>query len=228
MENQMIENTENQEATNRTQQAESTEKNNRRKTCVYHVVGYGILTAAIVVLFILHFYQPKSKPMPVHHADGSQIAIVTINTDSVTAHFELVKLLKNDLEQETAKYESELKPKYASLEERYRNYMANVQNNVLTQTQMQNAEKQLMEEKNRLDGLSAKYTEIMSKKELSVQTEIMDSLRNASKRVNDAGYQADYIFAISSGSAILYSNEVYDITDEVIKELNSTYKKTTK
>jgi len=61
-----------------------------------------------------------------------------------------------------------------------------------------------------------------------VQNEITDSLRNASKRINDASYNADYIFAISSGSAILYSNEIYDITQEVIKELNETYKKSTK
>jgi outer membrane protein len=200
----------------------------RKKMCVFHIVGYGILAIAVAVLFVLHFSQPKSKALPAHSAGGSQIVIVTINTDSVTEHFEYMKLLKSDLEQEMAKYEAELKPKYASFEEKYRNYMINVQNNVLTQTQMQNAEKQLMEEKNRLDELSAKYTEIMSKKEMSVQNEIMDSLRNASKRVNEASYNADYIFAISTGSAILYSNEVYDITQEVIKELNESYKKSTK
>jgi outer membrane protein len=151
--------------------------------------------------------------------------IVTINVDTVTEHFEYMKLLKSDLEQEAAKYEAELKPKYAAWEEKYYNYRTNLQNNVLTQTQIQNAEKQLAEEKNRLDGLSAKYEEIMAKKGLSVQNEITDSLKNAAKRVNEASYNANYIFAIGTGSAILYSNEVYDITQEVIKELNKTYKK---
>ena len=198
------------------------------KINMFHLIGYGVLTVAVIVLFVLHFSQNQKKPAPVYSANGGQTVIVTIDVDSVTEHFELVKVLKSDLEQETAKYEAELKPKYASLEERYRNYMINVQNNVLTQTQMQNAEKQLMEEKNRLDELSMKYTEIMSKKEMSVQNEIMDSLKNASKRINEATYHSDYIFAISSGSAILYSNETYDITQEVIKELNEAYKKSTK
>ena len=202
-----------------------------KKCCkkeMLYLMMCGILTVAVGVLFVLHFSQTKTKPLPVRSADNSQAVIVTVNIDSVTEHFELVSILKNDLEQEKAKYEAELKPKYAALEEKYTIYMTNLQSNVLTQTQKQNAEKQLMTEKNRLDELSLKYSEIMSKKELSVQNEITDSLKNAAKRINEAGYNANYIFAISTGSAILYSNEIYDITQEVIKEMNDVYKKSTK
>jgi len=199
-----------------------------KKSDVFHMIGYGVLAAAVAVLFVLHFQQPKNKAVAVRAEDGSAVVIVTVNTDSVTEHFELMKLLNDDLKQETDKYQKELQTKSAVFEEKYRNYMVNVQNNVLTQTQMQNTERQLMEEKNRLEELSDRYTDIMTKKGISVQNEITDSLRNASKRVNEAGYNADYIFAIGTGSAILHSNNVYDITDEVIKELNKSYKKTTK
>ncbi|MDR1181212.1 MAG: OmpH family outer membrane protein [Bacteroidales bacterium] len=204
-------------------------KKKKQKTCILQITGYGIVAVAVIVLYVLHFLQPQPfKPMPVRTGDSSQSLIVTVNTDSLMEHFVLAKLLKDDLEKETENYQKELQKKSADFESKYQNYMINVQNNVLTQTQMQNAEKQLIQEKESLEALSERYTKILVDKEMSVQNEIMDSLKNATKRVNEAGYNADYIFAISSGSAVLYANELFDITDLVIKELNDSYKNSTK
>ncbi|MDR0604281.1 MAG: OmpH family outer membrane protein [Bacteroidales bacterium] len=204
--------------------------NKKRKiTCILHLAGYGIIVAAVIVLYVLHFSQPKkAKPIPLHTGDPSQALIITVNTDSVEKHFELMELLRKDLEKETESYQMELQTKSAKFQEKYQNYMINVQNNVLTQTQMENAERQLLQEKNALEELNERYTQIIAKKEMSVQTEIMDSLKNAAKRVNEANYNADYIFAINAGSAVLHASELYDITDEVIEELNNSYKKSKK
>ena len=86
-------------------------------------------------------------------------------------------------------------------------------------------QKQLQQEAGSLQGLQEQYTQILAMKEMSVQKEITDSIINATQRVNKAKYNADYVLATSTGSAIIYANKVYDITDEVIKELNDTYKK---
>ena len=201
-----------------------------KKTSILPLFGYGILAVAVIVLFVLHFSQPKSnKTSPLKEgAETGNSLIVTINTDSIMEHFELMKLLKEDLEKESEKYHKELQKKSTEFENKYRNYMINVQNNVLTQTQMQNAERQLLQEKESLEALSEKYTKILVDKEMSVQNEIMDSLKNASKRVNEASFNADYIFAISAGSAIIHASTHNDITNEVIKELNEAYRKSTK
>jgi len=183
---------------------------------------------AVLVLSVL-FFTKKDKPSQVVVAAGENSGLLlTVNNDSIITYFVLVDILKSDLESETAKYQAELRSKSAVFEEKYHNYMINVQNNVLTQTQMQNTEKMLLEEKTRLEELSAKYTEIMSRKEISVHREIMDSIINATRRVNDASYKADYVFATSEGSAIICSNPAYDITKEVIEELNNAYNKTHK
>jgi len=187
-----------------------------------------VLLVAVVVLYVL-FFTKKEKTASVVAVAGEHSGLVlTVNQDSINVHFVLVEILKQDLEKEVAKYEAELKPKYAAFEEKYRNFEMNYQNNVLTQTQIQNAQKQLMAEKDHLDALSAKYSEIISKKEISVQRELMDSLFNATKRVNEAAFKADYVFATAEGSAIICSNPAYDITKEVIEELNSAYNKTHK
>lgn len=98
----------------------------------------------------------------------------------------------------------------------------------MTQTQIQNAENQLQQEAATLQALQEQYTYTLATKEESVQREIADSIINATKRVNDRKYKADYVLATATGSAIIYANKVYDITDEVIKELNDAYKKSSK
>jgi Skp family chaperone for outer membrane proteins len=205
------------------------EKNVPKTKNGHGMIFSGILLVAVVVLYVLFFTKKeKTPPSVVAASGGSSGLVLTVNNDSINAHFVLVEILKSDLETETEKYRAELQKKSAVFEERYRNYMINVQNNSLTQTQMQNAEKQLMKEKNDLEELSAKYTEIMTRKEISVQRELMDSLINATKRVNEASFKADYVFATSEGSAIICSNPAYDITKEVIEELNHAYNKTHK
>jgi len=187
-----------------------------------------LAAVAILCVYVL-FFMKKENASPVVMAAGeSSGLILTVNQDSVLEHFVLVNLLKTDLETEAAKYQAELERKSAAFEEKYRNYMINVQNQVLTQTQMQNTEKLLIDEKTTLENLSAKYSEIMGRKKMSVDREILDSITNAVKRVNDASYRADYVFATAEGSAIIYSKPAHDITSQVITELNNAYNRTHK
>ena len=154
--------------------------------------------------------------------------MLTVNNDSIIKHFTLAELLKNDLETEANKYQQELRSRQSVFEEKYKNFQINIKNNVLTQTQIQNAENQLQQEAATLQALQEQYTYTLATKEESVQREIADSIINATKRVNDRKYKADYVLATATGSAIIYANKVYDITDEVIKELNDAYKKSSK
>ena len=201
---------------------------NTKKTGICQIIAFAVLFIGLIVLYILHF-QNKSDftPLPGQSQNGTPI-MLTVNNDSIIEHFTLAEILKNDLETEAQKYQQELTTMQSTLEEKYKNYQINLQKNVLTQTQIQNAEKQLQQEAGQFQALQEQYSQILAMKEMSVQKEITDSIVNAAQRVNDAKYKADYVLATSSGSAILYANTVYDITNDVIKELNDAYKKSSK
>ena len=195
----------------------------------YGLVLSMVLLVAVLVLYILFFMKKEKSPTIAAVAKSENASLIlTINNDSIVEHFVLVKLLKSDLEKEAAKYQAELQRESAKFEEKYRNFETNYQNNVLTQTQIENTKIVLMKENARLEELSAKYTEIIARKEISVHREIIDSITNATKRINDAFYHADYVFATSENTAIFYANPIYDITAQVIEELNNTYNKTHK
>lgn len=200
-------------------------KTNSKKHGWIQIFAFVVLFIGLIVLYILHFQNNKSSNPLQNSITGENSLMLTVNNDSIIKYFTLAELLTKDLQTEAEKYHQDLQSKQATLEEKYKNYQANLQKNILTQTQIQNAEKQLQQEAGSLQGLQEQYTQILAMKEMSVQKEITDSIINATQRVNKAKYNADYVLATSTGSAIIYANKVYDITDEVIKELNDTYKK---
>ena len=203
----------------------------KRQRCCWITVGFVVLFAAVITLFILFFTQKgaDSKANPALASlmeKGETPYMLTVNNDSIVANFVLVKILTDDLEEESSRYQKELQSKQSVLEEKYKNYQINVQNQVLTKTQMQNAEAQLTQEAATLKALQEKYATILANKQTSVQKEIADSIISVTSRINDRKYHAKYVFATSSGSAVVYSSPEFDITEEVIAELNRSYEKT--
>ena len=203
----------------------------KRQRCCWITVGFVVLFAAVITLFILFFTQKgaDSKANPALASlmeKGETPYMLTVNNDSIVANFVLVKILTDDLEEESSRYQKELQSKQSVLEEKYKNYQINVQNQVLTKTQMQNAEVQLTQEAATLKALQEKYATILANKQTSVQKEIADSIISVTSRINDRKYHAKYVFATSSGSAVVYSSPEFDITEEVIAELNRSYEKT--
>lgn len=191
--------------------------------CLHWVITI-VLILAVIALFILHFTQ-KNRTLVLPEGQDHTGLVLTVNNDSILEYFELVALLKADLEAESDKYTKEMQGKYSAFQTKVQNYQINVQNQVLTQTQMQNAERDLAREQQDLQDLESRYTTILANKEASVQNEITDSIINATQRVNDRKYKADYVFATAKGSAIICANPTFDITQEVIEELNNAYKK---
>lgn len=203
----------------------------KRQRCCWVTVGFIVLFAAVITLFILFFTKGGGDKGGANPALASLVEsgetpyMLTVNNDSIVANFVLVKILTDDLEEESARYQKELQSKQSVLEEKYKNYQINVQNQVLTKTQMQNAETQLTQEAAKLKTLQEKYATILANKQASVQKEIADSIINVTTRINDRKYHAKYVFATSTGSAIVFSSPEFDITEEVIAELNRSYEK---
>lgn len=204
--------------------------NDKRPKCIWNTIGFIVLFIAVIVLFVLFFTSKsgntvKNAALQEKMESGEVPYMLTVNNDSIVANYVLVKILSDDLEEETERYQKELQTKQATFEEKYKNYQINVQNQVLTKTQMENAEVQLTKEAQDLKALQEKYTMILANKQASVQKEIADSIIAVTGRINDANYHAKYVLATAEGSAIVYNRPEYDITDEVIAELNRSYEK---
>ena len=198
------------------------------KKCNYqiaHLIVEGVLAAAVIALFVLHFVDKGNKsqmaPKPVEVGTGE---VVYINIDSVNEKYEMVKILKDTLEAEQQKQEVVFNNRQKALETKLANYQKNVSSGSLTPQQVQYAEQSLQEESARLQQDYSNYMEDFQARYAAALEQMADSLNAAAKRVN-ASYNATYIFSYQNGGQLLYADPAHDITNEVIEELNRSFKK---
>jgi outer membrane protein len=197
-----------------------------KKQCnLAHWIVEGVLAAAVVALFILHFAGGNKKTpviqKPIEVGTGE---VVFINIDSVNEKYEMVKILKDTLEAEQQKQELVFKNRQKALENKAANFEKNYSSGSLTPQQAQYAQQSLQEESLRLQNDYNNFMEDFQARYAAALEQMADSLNAAAKRVNES-YNASYIFTYQTGGQLLYADPAHDITQEVLNELNKSFKK---
>lgn len=192
---------------------------------VFHWILEGVLLAAVIALFILHFTDKGNKaPVVQKPTEVGTGEVVYINIDSVNEKYEMVKILKDTLEAEQQKQEVIFNNRQKALENKAANFEKNYSSGSLTPQQAQYAQQSLQEESTRLQRDYSNYMEDFQARYAAALEQMADSLNEAAKRVN-AAYNASYIFTYQNGGQLLYADPAHDITNEVIEELNRSFKK---
>ncbi len=190
-----------------------------------HWIVEGLLAAAVIALFILHFAgNNKKSPVVQKPTEKGTGEVVYINIDSVNEKYEMVKILKDTLEAEQQKQEVIFNNRQKALETKAANFEKNYSSGSLTPQQAQYAQQSLQEESTRLQRDYSNYMEDFQARYAAALEQMADSLNAAAKRVN-ASYNASYIFSYQNGGQLLYADPAHDITNEVIEELNRSFKK---
>jgi outer membrane protein len=190
-----------------------------------HWVIEGVLAAAVIALFILHFAGGNKKATvvqkPVEVGTGE---VVFVNIDSVNENYEMIKILKDTLEAEQQKQELVFANRQKALENKAANFERNYSSGSLTPQQAQYAQQSLQEESARLQKDYSSFLEDFQARYAAALEQMADSLNAAARRVN-ANYNASYIFTYQNGGQLLYADPAHDITVEVLDELNKSFKK---
>ena len=214
------------------QPVESPEQEEVKPSCekkcncqIFHWILEGVLLAAVIALFILHFTDKGGKaPVMQKPTEVGTGEVVYINIDSVNEKYEMVKILKDTLEAEQQKQEVIFNNRQKALENKAANFEKNYSSGSLTPQQAQYAQQSLQEESTRLQRDYSNYMEDFQARYAAALEQMADSLNAAAKRVN-ATYNASYIFTYQDGGQLLYADPAHDITNEVIDELNKSFKK---
>ncbi|GAA4303849.1 OmpH family outer membrane protein [Compostibacter hankyongensis] len=185
-----------------------------------------VLFVLVGILFYLHFSGPRSAAVPAGprkaEAQNGTLKIAYVNIDSLEANYEYFKIKKGELEKQQASIERELNANAQALQKE----VSDLQQKASTMTQSEGeAAQRSIVQKNR--ALQQKE-QTLRQQFVEQQTRFNDELQ---KKLNDflEQYNADkrytYILSYSPGlSNILYKDEAYDITKEVIDGLNAASK----
>lgn len=186
------------------------------------ILNIVILLGLIVLYFIV--LKPDNLPQKALTKASGNISVAYVNSDTILAKYTLVKHMREELEKNTVKYETELKNRQSAFEKDASYFQEQVSKKAISEASAQEVYASLMQEQQKLYDLREKYSTEISKKEFEMNQLLLDSLNNFLNRYNKR-MNFDYIFSYNRGGSILTANDSLDITNEVLEQLNGEYVK---
>ncbi|HDZ40493.1 MAG TPA: OmpH family outer membrane protein [Bacteroidetes bacterium] len=152
--------------------------------------------------------------------------IAYVEIDSVILNFDMYFDLRDDLMAKQQSSEAELNTRGRQYESGARDYEDKVRKGLVTRATAAQMEQDLLQQQQDLltlrDQLESQLLEeeqVMNRKILNYIYEFLEEF--------SADHDYDYILAKSFGSPLMYANDALNITDEVLKGVNSKYNKDT-
>ncbi len=183
-----------------------------------------ILSVLVIVLIILQFVPIKKSPKSTI-ATATSGKIAHINVDTIMSKYPLVDTLQNRLQRQITSLETDLMNKQNSLQKNMQAYQNDMQSGkIITKDEANRREQQLMNEQQQLITLRDQYDVQIHQLQMSMQTEILDSIKNAINNLPPEN-SFDYVLGYSDEGAIFYANPSLEITNDVLNILNKRLKK---
>ena len=156
-----------------------------------------LLLIAVIVLYILHF-SGNSK------STSNQGGTVTMNADARIVYINMDTLLNN----------------YTQSKE-----LNEVENGgFMTRERAEQAQMDLMIKQQNLQKLQQEMTENAQREQMEINRKLYDAITNFLTEYNKAkGFQL--ILSTTLGGNVLFAQEGFDITNDVVNQLNEQYKK---
>jgi outer membrane protein len=181
----------------------------------------GLLLVAVSVLFYLHFFSTHKKRQPVPATQQAEIKesglIAFVDLDSLEENYLLFKEKKAELEKRQKSIETTLTQKAAAFQKEL--YELQERAPMMTQSEGEEAQKRMYQKQMELEDLRDRMTKQFLdeqeafNKELQARLDSFLSIYNADKRYS-------FIFSHIKGGPLLYRDEAFNITNDVIKGMN--------
>jgi len=183
-----------------------------------------VLTVAVVVLFALHFNGKKKGvddvPDAAIAAANTNLRIAYFNSDTLMERYELYKLERTNLENDSKAAQSRMENEQRQFEKEVNEFQQRGQ--YLTITDKEAKEQRLGRKQQELQQLQQNLSNDLMKKEADVSQRVYGKIEEFLK-----GYSAKnkftYVLAYQRGGGIWYADSTLDITQDVLKKLNEEY-----
>ncbi len=186
-----------------------------------------LLLIAVIVLYILHF-SGNSK------STSNQSGTVTVNADAKIVYINMDTLLNNytqsrELNEAFLKKleanRTELNIKVKNFDREAAEFRNKVENNgFMTRERAEQAQMDLMIKQQNLQKLQQEMTENAQREQMEINRKLYDAITNFLTEYNKAkGFQL--ILSTTLGGNVLFAQEGFDITNDVVNQLNEQYKK---
>ncbi len=186
------------------------------------IINVVLLIGLVILYFIVLKPGNSASVKAVQKVSGGALSVAYVNSDTLLAHYDLVKQMRDELQKNTVAYENELKNKQSTFEKDAAYFQEQVNKKSISEASAQEVYSSLMAEQQKLYELREKYSAEIARKEFDMNQLLLDSLNNFLERYNRK-MNFDYILSYNKGGSILNANDSLDITNDVLLELNNEY-----
>jgi outer membrane protein len=187
-----------------------------------------LLSAFISIIFVScnkskNNSSDKTAVSPINNGiSNGKIAYVEI--DSIFKYYTMAKEYKASMETKQKQLDADLSAKSRTFQADVAEFKSKVQKGLMTQANAQEVQQQLGAREQELYQLQDKYRTEQGEDAQVNQRKLLQNIMDYLKVYNkDKGFQ--YILANTFPSTILFADGSLNITNEVIKGLNDSYKK---
>ena len=188
----------------------------------------GILGLAIIGLFIMNFTNNSEGESVQNNVPAnseiteSGISVAYFKVDSVLANWDLYFDQQKDLASKQKQMETDFESKSKGFMKRVEDAQYKIQKGLVTRAEAEQLQQQLGAEEQNLMNLQNNYAAQLQEEGIVKNRQMIEKIEQYLKKYNeDNGYS--YIFSYSFGGNLLYGNEAFDITSEVIEGINKEY-----
>jgi outer membrane protein len=185
-----------------------------------------VLVIAVTVLFALHFSSGR-KPKPGISTDGasgavSDLSIAYVNADSLTANYQMYKDELAAASERSAAAEEKFSAEQRKFEKDANDFQQRAQ--FLTITDREAKQEKLVRRQQELMQLEQQLAGDLQRQEAEVTKRIFDTIDVFLKNYA-VEKELNYILSYARGGGVWFADPRFDITPEVLQELNARYKK---
>jgi len=189
----------------------------------------GVLIVAVIVLFILHFTGKRGNAKQLETAGivtdstGAHLPIAYIRTDTLMAKYKYFNDLNDAF---LKKYEDRrltVNQKADLLNKAVADFQQKAQMNAfISQERQEQEQSRLIKQKQDLDNLASQVDKELSNEQVKMIQQIQDTIISTLKIFNTPK-KYEMILSNAGTDNILYADDYYDITNDVVEFLNARY-----
>lgn len=187
-----------------------------------------VLFVAVIVLYVLYFSGRKSPEVAMtDKASGAADAtkIVYINTDTLLNNYKLAVELNEAFLKKQEDRRTELNIKAKAIDQEGAEFQRKLQNNgFISEARAVEARDQLLVKQENFRRLQQEMMDKASREQSELNKQLFDEITNFLKEYNkEKGF--NIVLSTQLGGNVLYAEDGFDITKEIVDRLNAGYKK---
>ena len=187
-----------------------------------------VLFVAVIVLYVLYFFGHKSpETVMTSKVAGTADAtkIVYINTDTLLNNYQLAVELNEAFLKKQEDRRTELNIKAKAIDQEGTEFQRKLQNNgFISEARAIEARDQLLVKQENFRRLQQEMMDKASREQSELNKQLFDEITNFLKEYNkEKGFSI--VLSTQLGGNVLYAEDGFDITKEIVDRLNANYKK---